>query len=223
MPAKPTRSAQAAERTRAWREARRNAGFVKIEVWAPAACKPDILSAVQSIVVESVRGPTLATNPHPPKGVRHMDSVIDTAWTIHSLRDALVESALVREGEMTATVVEGVEPVLQVVMHEFGDLPVYVSGGALQLVVSTLLWPCDEQNDRAAFNEFLLKAQKIVPLSNFGITTVDGRDYYELMGEISSKTTLQTLVIELRTLADNAIAAASDLRDTFEKSRVAAA
>jgi uncharacterized protein YjfI (DUF2170 family) len=74
-----------------------------------------------------------------------MDSVIDTAWTIHSLRDALVESALVREDEMTATVVEGVEPVLLVVMHEYGDLPIYVSGGPLQLVVSTLLWPCDEQ------------------------------------------------------------------------------
>ncbi|MCY1648389.1 YjfI family protein [Caulobacter sp. SL161] len=223
MPAKLKRSAQAAERTRAWREARRNAGFVKIEVWAPAACKPDILSAVQAIVVESVRGPALQTNPNPPKGVRHMDSVIDTAWTIHTLRDALVESALVREDEMTVTVVEGVEPVLMVVMHEFGDLPIYVSGGGLQLVVSTLLWACDEQNNRAEFNEFLLKAQKIVPLSNFGITTVDGRDYYELMGEISSKTTLQTLVIELRTLADNAIAAASDLRDSFEKSRVAAA
>lgn len=223
MPAKSTRGAQAAERTRAWREARRQAGFVKIEVWAPAACKPDILSAVQAIVVESARGPALKTNPNPPKGVRHMDSVIDIAWTIHSLRDGLVESALVREGEMTVTVVEGVEPVLLVVMHEFGDLPIYVSGGGLQLVVSTLLWPCDEQNDRAAFNEFLLKAQKIVPLSNFGITTVDGRDYYELMGEISSKTTLQTLIIELRTLADNAIAAASDLRDNFEKSRGVAA
>ncbi len=223
MPAKPTRGAQAAERTRAWREARRQAGFVKIEVWAPAACKPDILSAVQAIVVESARGPALKTNPNPPKGVRHMDSVIDTAWTIHTLRDGLVESSLVREDEMTVTVVEGVEPVLLVVMHEFGDLPIYVSGGGLQLVVSTLLWPCDDQNDRAAFNEFLLKAQKIVPLSNFGITTIEGRDYYELMGEISSKTTLQTLLIELRTLADNAIAAASDLRDSFEKSRGAAA
>ncbi|WP_168074729.1 DUF2170 family protein [Caulobacter sp. SSI4214] len=223
MPAKITRGAQAAERTRAWREARRQAGFVKIEVWAPAACKPDILSAVQAIVVESVRGPALRANPNPPRGVRHMDSVIDTAWTIKSLRDALVETNLVREGEMSAAIIEGVEPVLLVTMHEFGDLPVYVSGGALQMVASTILWPCDEQNDRSAFNEFLLKAQKVVPLSNFGITTIDGRDYYELMGEISSKTTLQTLVIELRTLAANAIAAASDLRETFEKSRVAAA
>ncbi len=152
-----------------------------------------------------------------------MDSVIDTAWTIHSLRDALAESSLVREGEMNAVVVEGVEPVLLVTMHEFGDLPVYVSGGALQMVASTILWPCDEQTDRPGFNEFILKAQKVVPLSNFGITTIDGRDYYELMGEISSKTTLQTLIIELRTLAANAIAAASDLRETFEKSRAAAA
>ena len=221
MPAKMTRGAQAAERTRAWREARRSAGFVKIEVWAPAACKPDILSAVQAIVVESVRGPALKTNPYPSEG--HMDAVIDTAWTIHSLRAALVESALIRHEELTAQVIEGVEPVLLVTMHEYGDLPVYVSGGELQLTVSTILWPCDEQNDRAEFNEFLLKAQKVVPLSNFGITTIEGRDYYELMGEISSKTTLQTLVIELRTLADNAIAAASDLRDSFEKSRGAAA
>ena len=48
-----------------------------------------------------------------------------------------------------------------------------------------LLWPVDEQADRHAFNEFLLKAQKLVPLSNFGITTVGGRDYYELFGELA--------------------------------------
>jgi uncharacterized protein YjfI (DUF2170 family) len=34
------------------------------------------------------------------------------------------------------------------------------------------------------------------------------------MGELSSKTTLQTILIELRTLAENAIDA-TDLRDTF--------
>ena len=151
-----------------------------------------------------------------------MDSVIDTAWTIHSLRDALAESALVRPDELTATVVEGVEPVLLVVMHEFGDLPVYVSAGPLQMAFSVILWPCDEQDDRAAFNEFLLRAQKVVPLSNFAITSVDGRDYYELMGEIATKTTLQTIVIELRTLAENAIAAAGELRDAFEAQNQAA-
>ena len=152
-----------------------------------------------------------------------MDSVIDTAWTIQGLQEALTSSALVRPGELTATVVEGAEPVLLVTMEEFGDLPIYVSAGPLQMVLSVILWPCDEQKNRAAFNEFLLKAQKIVPLSNFGITTVEDRDYYELMGEISAKTSLQTILIELRTLAENAIAAAGDLRESFDKTSGVAA
>ncbi|CAN7617634.1 DUF2170 family protein [Phenylobacterium sp. LjRoot219] len=216
MPARPRKS-EAAERTRAWREARKQSGWVKIEVWAPAACKADIQAAVRSIVMESARGPALLNNPHPAQGPKAMDSVIDTAWTIPSLRDALAGSSLVRQDELTVQIVEGAEPVLLVTMQEYGDLPIYVSIGPLQMVLSVILWPCDEQKDRGAFNEFLLKAQKIVPLSNFSITTVDSRDYYELMGEISGKTTLQTIVIELRTLAENAIAAAGDLRESFEK------
>jgi hypothetical protein len=223
MPDRPRRSEHAAERTRAWREARKKAGWVKIEIWAPAACKADIQAAVQAIVVESARGPALLSNPHPVQGDKAMDPVIDIAWTIPSLRDALAESSLVRPDELTATVIEGADPVLLVTMHEYGDLPIYLSVGPLQMVLSVILWPCDEQKDRPAFNEFLLKAQKVVPLSNFSITTIDGRDYYELIGEISGKTTLQTIVIEFRTLAENAISAAGDLRETFEKSRGKAA
>lgn len=145
-----------------------------------------------------------------------MDSVIDTSWTVSDLRDALAESSLVRPGELTARVIEGSEPVLLVTMHEYGDLPVYVSTGPIQMVVSVILWAVDEQKDQDRFNVFLLKAQKIVPLSNFGISTVDGRDYYELFGEIAAKTSLQTVLIELRTLAGNAIDAAGDLRESFE-------
>lgn len=144
-----------------------------------------------------------------------MDQVIDTDWSVTTLAKALQESRLVRDGEMTARIVEGAEPVLHISMHEFGDLPIFLNVGADQIVVSVLLWPVDEQPDRAAFNEFLLKAQKLVPLSNFGITTVNGRDYYELFGELACKTTLQTVLIELRMLADNAIRAASDLRENF--------
>jgi len=144
-----------------------------------------------------------------------MDQVIDTDWSVTTLAEALQESRLIRDGEMTARIVQGAEPVLQITMHEYGDLPIFLNVGADQIVVSVLLWPVDEQSDRAAFNEFLLKAQKLVPLSNFGITTVGGRDYYELFGELACKTTLQTVLIELRALADNAIRAASDLRENF--------
>ena len=144
-----------------------------------------------------------------------MNSVIDTAWTIPALQQALSETNLVRPGELTAKVVEGADPVLLVTMHEYGDLPIYVSAGPVQTVVSVLLWPVDEQKDTNSFNTFLLKAQKLVPLSNFGISAVNGRDYYELFGELSPSSSLDDILIELRVLAENAIEAASDLRSSF--------
>ena len=143
-----------------------------------------------------------------------MDAVIETPWTVPAIRDALEASTLVREGEISLRVVEGADPVLLATMHEYGDLPVYLSVGGAQIVCSVLLWPVAEQADRHAFNEFLLKAQRVVPLSNFAITNVGGEDVYELMGELSCKTTLQTILIELRTLAENAIDA-TELRETF--------
>lgn len=194
--------------------------MVKVEFWIPDAAKDDVKAAVHAIVTESTRGPVLVRRSrrrplNDPSGVEHpMDAVIETAWTVPAIKAALDASDLVREGELTLRVVEGAEPVLLATMHEYGDLPVYLSVGGSQVVVSVLLWPVAEQADRHAFNEFLLKAQRVVPLSNFAITSVSGEDVYELMGELSCKTTLQTILIELRTLAENAIDATS-LRDTF--------
>ena len=204
-----------AERTRLWREERQRLGLVKLELWVPPGAKSDIQAAARAIVTASSRGPALLKNPDPPQGSFQMDHVIDTDWSVKSLAQALTETRLLRDGELTARVLEGAEPVLQITMHEFGDLPIFLSVGAEQIVVSALMWPVDEQKDQAAFNVFLLKAQKLVPLSNFGITTVGGRDYYEVFGELSCKTTLQTVIIELRMLAENAIRAAEDLRENF--------
>lgn len=136
-------------------------------------------------------------------------------WNARTLKTALESSSLLREGEIKAKLIEGTDPILVVTMAECGDLDVFVSAGEQQIAASVLLWPVDEQKDRHAFNEFLLKAQKLVPLSNFGITTVEGRDYYELFGELSTTTSIEDIVIELRTLADNAIEAAEDLRGDF--------
>lgn len=133
-------------------------------------------------------------------------------WTVRSLKAALDSSAPVRAGEFTARIVEGSDPVLLVTMHNHGDLELFVNVSEAQISASVLLWPCDEQADRAAFNELLLRTQKLVPLSNFGIGTLDGRDYYELFGELATSSPLDTVIIELNTLAENAIAAATDLR-----------
>jgi uncharacterized protein YjfI (DUF2170 family) len=219
-------SSAANDRIRAWRQARREAGLVKLELWVPQAARDDVKAAVRAIVTDSTRGPHLAgqtlarqarrptSDPITPGDDHHMDAVIETPWTVPAIKSALDGSPLLREGEMNLRVVEGAEPVLLATMHEYGDLPVYLSVGGAQIVCSVLLWPVAEQADRHAFNEFLLKAQRVVPLSNFAITNVGGEDVYELMGELSCKTTLQTILIELRTLAENAIDA-TELRETF--------
>ena len=134
------------------------------------------------------------------------------SWTVRSLKAALDQAGA---DDLSARVVEGAEPVLLVTMKNHGDLELFVSVSDAQIAATALLWPVDEQPDRASFNEFLLKAQKLVPLSNFGIGTVGERDYYELCGELSTTASIDEILIELRTLAQNAIEAASDLRSTF--------
>jgi len=222
----PAPSSPATERIRAWRQARREAGLVKLELWVPEAARDDVKAAVRAIITDSTRGPHLAgrglagrarrptSDPITSGDDHHMDAVIETPWTVPAIKEAMDASPLIREGEMTLRVLEGADAVLLATMHEYGDLPVYLSVGGAQIVCSVLLWPVAEQADRHAFNEFLLKAQRVVPLSNFAITNVGGEDVYELMGELSCKTTLQTILIELRTLAENAIDA-TELRETF--------
>jgi uncharacterized protein YjfI (DUF2170 family) len=139
----------------------------------------------------------------------------DTPWTVRTLKTALEAHAATAAGELTARIVEGSDPVLLVTVHSHGDLELFVNVSEVQIAASVLLWPCDEQENRAAFNEFLLKAQMLVPLSNFGIGTVDGRDFYELFGELATTSSLETVIIELRMLAENAIEAATNLRNAF--------
>ena len=138
-----------------------------------------------------------------------------TAWTVRTLQTALDASSGNGGDALIAKVVEGVEPVLLVTMPDRGSLDIFVSVSDQQIAASVLLWPVDEQADRHAFNEFLLRAQKLVPLSNFGITTVAGRDYYELFGELATTSSIDDVLFELYALADNAIEAASDLRSSF--------
>lgn len=138
-----------------------------------------------------------------------------TPWTVRSLKAALDEAPGRGADEISVSILEGADEILLATMHWHGDLEIYISVSDQQVAASALLWPVDEQEDRHAFNEFLLKAQKLVPLSNFGICVVGGRDYYELFGELSTTTSIEDILIELRTLAENAIEVASDLRTSF--------
>ena len=135
-------------------------------------------------------------------------------WTVDSLGEAL-KTAAGGEIEIEIQRPEGGEPVLVALMKAHGDLPIYLSVAGEQIVVSALLWPVAEQENQAEFNRFLLKAQKAVPLSNFAITEVDGAEYYELIGELATDSSVDMILLELRVLAQNALDAAGELRGAF--------
>ena len=139
-------------------------------------------------------------------------------WTTETLYQALEQSEPAGEGAFNVELVEGTDPGILVTMTEFGDLPLLMSVSGSQILVDTLLWPVDEVNDPAAFNNLILKTHKFLPLSTFGIRAgPDGREYYEMFGSLSAGSILESIIFEIETLADNAMQAAaayqSDLQD----------
>ena len=59
-----------------------------------------------------------------------------------------------------------------------------------------------------ALNQLVLRTHKLVPLSTFGLTTIDGAEWYELFGSLSSQSLADVVVEEADVLASNALDAA---------------
>lgn len=142
----------------------------------------------------------------------------DGNWTTKTLYEALAQSQSASEGSIVLELAEGTDPGIVITMTEFGDLPLLMSVSGGQILIDTLLWPVDDVDDPAAFNEMVLRTHKILPLSAFGIRQgPDGKEYYELFGSLSAGSKLDSILFEIETLADNAMQAAdayqSDLKD----------
>ncbi len=188
-----------------YRERLREKGYVKREVWIP----PDYAKILKDCET-ALRAGVMPIIPRTRKEIRMSQ---DENWTTESLLEALSQSSAAVEGGMEVSLVEGTDPGILLTMKEFGDLPLLMSVSGSQIIVDTLLWPVDEVEDTAGFNEMILKTHKLFPLSTFGIVPgPDGRDYYELFGSLSAGSILETVIFEIETLADNAMQAAEAYR-----------
>ena len=188
----------------------RENGYVKREIWIP----PDYTKILKDCETALRAG----VMPFIPKTVTERKMSEDRNWTTATLYEALAQSETAGEGEIEVELVEGTDPGILITMTEFGDLPLLMSVSGSQILVDTLLWPVDEVNDPAAFNEMIMKTHKLLPLSTFGIRQgPDGREYYEMFGSLSAGSILESILFEIETLADNAMQAAaayqSDLKD----------
>jgi uncharacterized protein YjfI (DUF2170 family) len=188
----------------------REKGYVKREIWIP----PDYTKILKDCETALRAG----VMPSIPQIVTEHKMNENGNWTTETLYQALEQSEPAGEGAFNVELVEGTDPGILITMTEFGDLPLLMSVSGSQILVDTLLWPVDEVNDPAAFNNLILKTHKLLPLSTFGIRAgPDGREYYEMFGSLSAGSILESIIFEIETLADNAMQAAaayqSDLQD----------
>jgi uncharacterized protein len=131
-------------------------------------------------------------------------------WSADRLAEALMQSPLTRGLRVADISADGV---IHVVCDSHGGLDVFVSLSEAQIVVSSILAPVSSVRDAAQFNGMLLEMQRVIPLSNFSITTLNGAKYYEIIGEISVRTSVEDLLEEIAVLADNALESASMIND----------
>ena len=163
-----------------------------------------------------VRGELPAT-----KGERHMSATIPS-WTTSSLHEALLRTDLFVGGHATIEFIDGLDPVLEIGMKEYGDLPVFLTVSGDQIIVESVLWSVSEVEDVNRFNDAILRTHKYFPLSTISLDNMGANgDYYHMFGALSATSLIQNVVLEIEVLASNVIQATEAYGD-FLKLSVAA-
>ncbi|WP_310620345.1 YjfI family protein [Flexibacterium corallicola] len=137
---------------------------------------------------------------------------VSSPWNIFSLKEALERSEDLLDGEFELTINEGAEAVLEVIVEAAGGTRLFVAINGEQVITSTVLWPRDAIDDPAAFEAMMLRSHKnLLPLCALSIDRVGDREYYELFGSMSARSSLHSVITEMRTLANNAIELANEV------------
>ena len=134
-------------------------------------------------------------------------------WITPALFSAISKAALVKSNRASIELIEGVDPTIHVVMHEYGDLPLFVTVAGDQVIVEAVLWPTSDVQDSAAFNETVLRTHKLFPLSTVSLGKRANDDYYLMFGSLSASSDLSDIVYEIEVLASNVIHATEAYAD----------
>ncbi|MFL0801100.1 MAG: YjfI family protein [Agarilytica sp.] len=185
---------------REYRRRLRELGLVKKEVWIlPDNAK--WLGKFEKLLRDKFDEETLE------KGVKEMTDM--KKWSTSTLFDALAIEPLFDGSRATLELIGGVEPAVHMVMHEFGDLPLFLTVSGEQILVEAVLWSKEEVDDVDGFNDAILRTHKYFPLSTISLDVLgDGKAYYQMFGALSATSILPNVVFEIEVLASNVIQAA---------------
>ncbi|WP_086873028.1 YjfI family protein [Kosakonia pseudosacchari] len=121
------------------------------------------------------------------------------AWTVETLSAALLQSSTLNlniRHEADALIIK---------LDDYGDLQLNLLLTSRQIIIETYIFPLSEIKQQDAFNAFLLRNQKLLPLSSVGISPVGGEEYYVAFGALSLNSSLDDILLEISTLAQNAL------------------
>ena len=186
---------------REYRRRLREKGLIKKEIWI----RPENSDKARELEKELRSGDRDASG----QSMR----MVRPKWLTPALFSAISKAALVKSNRASIELIEGVDPTIHVVMHEYGDLPLFVTVAGDQVIVEAVLWPTSDVQDSAAFNETVLRTHKLFPLSTVSLGKRANDDYYLMFGSLSASSDLSDIVYEIEVLASNVIHATEAYAD----------
>lgn len=72
-------------------------------------------------------------------------------------------------------------------MNDYGDLQINIIFTSRQIIIETFICPVSCIKNREEFNLFLLRNQKLMPLSSVGISSIQHEEYYVVFGALCSR------------------------------------
>lgn len=100
-----------------------------------------------------------------------------------------------------------------IIMNDYGDLRLNVLFTSRQIIIETIICPLSAIQRQDLFNAFILRHQKLLPLSSVAISRLKNDEYYVAFGALSLNSSLEVVVLEIATLAANAL----DLAELIEQ------
>ncbi|MCX8649708.1 YjfI family protein [Gilliamella sp. B2776] len=185
-----------------YRQRLREQGLIKKEVWILPENTTKLIEIEKQFRHSLVKNNNINNN----KEVNKMER--NQIWSIEELFNKLMQSELVKQNHASVEIIDGIDACLHIIMHEYGDLPLFLSISNQQIVVECLLWPINMVKNKIQFNEEILCTRKLFPLSTIAIEKAgDGSVNYIMYGALSSSSLLSNIIYELETLSDNVIKA----------------
>ena len=127
-------------------------------------------------------------------------------WTTKSLLTELLQTESFISKQISVELIDGIDPALHIIMHEYGDLPIFLTVCGEQIIVESMLWSTADVINQNDFNEAILRTHKYFPLSTISLDKqINGDDYYHMFGALSSRSILLNILFEIEMLASNVI------------------